>query len=84
MLFVLINCQELVDSKKDVKLAFPSLHIMGEIDPLLPDSLLLEELYADNTNRHTLKHSEGHNIPSIRTNLYPKIEDFLTLQMVGH
>ena len=54
---------------------------MGEIDPLLSDSLLLEKLYHDNSNRRNLRHDEGHNIPSIRTNLYPKIQEFLTLQM---
>lgn len=53
---------------------------MGDIDPLLPDSKILFDLYST-TSRNILMHEEGHNIPSIRTNLYPKINDFLDMQM---
>ena len=54
---------------------------MGLIDPLLSDSLILQELYTDNSNKIILKHEEGHNIPSMRTNLYLPIQKFLTFQM---
>jgi hypothetical protein len=54
---------------------------MGDIDPLLSDSKKLFDLYSDKS-RNILTHEEGHNIPSIRTNLYPKIQDFLDKQMI--
>jgi hypothetical protein len=57
------------------------MHIMGDIDPLLSDSKQLFDLYSDKS-RNILTHEEGHNIPSIRTNLYPKIQDFLDKQMI--
>lgn len=73
--------QELVD--KNPLFTTPSLHIMGSIDPLLPDSQLLHSLYSDTPKRETMVHEEGHNIPSMRTELYPKIQAFLTAQMIG-
>jgi predicted esterase len=50
----------------------PSLHIMGTADHLLPHSKQLEQMY-DVSNRQCLFHPEGHNIPSVRTNTYPKV-----------
>lgn len=76
---VLVILQELADNipSSEGLLRIPSLHIMGEIDPLLPDSLILESLYSAVPERVTLTHAEGHNIPSIRTNIYPQIQKFL-------
>lgn len=73
------TAQELADniSSGEPQFLIPSLHIMGEIDPLLPESLILESLYAAIPERVTLTHVEGHNIPSMRTNLYPQIEEFI-------
>jgi hypothetical protein len=51
---------------------FPSLHVMGTADHLLPQSKQLEQMY-DPMSRQCLFHPEGHNIPSVRTNTYPKI-----------
>jgi predicted esterase len=53
----------------------PSLHIMGESDPFLPHSQKLEAVFGG--KRTTMVHSEGHNIPSIRTNLYPQIDQWI-------
>jgi len=50
----------------------PSLHIMGTADHLLPHSKQLEQMY-DICSRQCLFHPEGHNIPSVRTNTYPKV-----------
>ena len=58
----------------------PSLHIMGQTDPLLHDSTVLKDLYADSSSRVIMMHEEGHNIPSIRTKLYPGIQRFLADQ----
>jgi predicted esterase len=53
-------------------LDIPSLHIIGRADPLLYRSERLLTFY--NPDKATiLYHSEGHNIPSIRTQLYPTI-----------
>ena len=35
---------------------------MGLIDPLLSDSLILQELYADNKNKIIFKHEDERNI----------------------
>lgn len=53
----------------------PSLHIMGESDPFLPQSKKLEALFGG--KRTTMVHAEGHNIPSMRTNLYPQIDKWI-------
>ena len=76
-----VSLQELSDNigpGQDL-LRTPSLHIMGDIDPLLPESLVLRDLYANTKDRVVLTHDEGHNIPSIRTGIYPKIQAFLDL-----
>jgi len=57
-------------------LEIPSLHIQGFEDPFLDHSKRLETLFADNSTT-IIEHQEGHNIPSIRTNVYQKISDFL-------
>ena len=60
-------------------LALPSLHIHGLADPYLELSQRLLDMYAQ-TGRALLQHEEGHNIPSIRTNLYAKINAWLAAQ----
>jgi Serine hydrolase (FSH1) len=73
--------QEMVDIiDKAALLRTPSLHIMGQADPLLPESKVLKDLYVDSTSRIIMMHEEGHNVPSIRTNLYPAIQRFLVDQ----
>ena len=57
-------------------IAVPSLHIMGEADPFLPESRKLQAMYAVGT-RTSLTHQETHNIPSLRTNLYPEINRWI-------
>lgn len=57
-------------------IALPSLHITGAADPFLSRSTALEGLYRDEM-RHALRHEEGHNIPSMRTELYPMINEWL-------
>ena len=57
-------------------LAVPSLHIHGAADQYLNLSESLANMYLA-SERTVLVHSEGHNIPSIRTNLYDKINDWL-------
>jgi Serine hydrolase (FSH1) len=78
-LFLNRTLQELADNISSVEPLFriPSLHIMGQEDPLLPENLILESLYAAIPERVTLSHIEGHNIPSIRTNIYPQIQKFI-------
>jgi hypothetical protein len=78
-LFLDRTLQELADviSSGEPLFRVPSLHVMGQQDPLLPDSLILESLYAATPDRVTLSHIEGHNIPSIRTNIYPQIQKFI-------
>ena len=48
------------------KLAVPTLHIMGEMDPLREHSKALASLFSDDLSQ-VVVHSEGHNIPSLRT-----------------
>jgi len=50
----------------------PSLHIVGLADDLLPLSRRLHNMFQTGTGT-LLEHSEGHNIPSIRTNLYQAV-----------
>jgi len=59
----------------------PSLHIHGLADPLLPYSQRLLAMY-EASNATLLQHTEGHNIPSIRTGLYPEINKWVKLQAV--
>jgi predicted esterase len=54
------------------EIVLPSLHVMGTADHLLPHSKQLEQMY-DPSTRQCLFHPEAHNIPSVRTNTYPKI-----------
>jgi len=70
-------------SKSPLALATPSLHIHGLADPLLPYSQRLVGMYAQQQQQHqqkfpcVLQHEEGHNIPSMKTGLYPKINEWL-------
>lgn len=61
------------------RLALPSLHIHGRADPYLDRSQRLLGLYGE-ASRALLLHEEGHNIPSIRTQLYAKINAWLAEQ----
>eukprot|EP01036_Dinobryon_divergens_P035239 gene35239-45633_t len=54
----------------------PSLHIHGLEDSRKPRSQRLQEYFEPST-RIVLSHSEGHNVPSIRTKLYPVIKDWI-------
>jgi hypothetical protein len=63
-------------SSSTVRLHTPSLHIIGQSDPYHPNSKILEQIY-DEKSRTTLIHSEGHNIPSIKTDLYPTIKEWI-------
>lgn len=54
----------------------PSLHIIGTADPYEAYCLKLYEQY-NRENRQLMRHEEGHNIPSIRTGLYPQIKAWL-------
>ena len=57
-------------------LPIPSLHIIGAEDSYLPQ---LEQLvtWYDPSQAKVCRHSEGHNIPSIRTELYPEINAYI-------
>jgi len=67
--------------KSPLALATPSLHIHGLADPLLPYSQRLVGMYAQQQQQQqlpcVLQHEEGHNIPSMKTGLYPKINEWL-------
>ena len=65
--------KDLAEEEPRVELRTPSLHIHGTSDPLLPYSQRLLAMFADSPRRTLLQHTEGHNIPSIRTGLYPKV-----------
>lgn len=53
-----------------------SLHIYGKADPLYEKSKTLKDLYNDE-KVFLLEHDEGHNIPSINTNIYSNINQWL-------
>jgi hypothetical protein len=59
--------------------SIPSLHLIGNEDRFKPYSERLLEHY-DPSQRKVLYHGEGHNIPSIRTELYPEIKAWIQLQ----
>eukprot|EP01036_Dinobryon_divergens_P026076 gene26076-34684_t len=59
------------------KISMPSLHLMGSADPFLSRSRLLRADFYEEASSTVLEHGEGHNIPSIRTNLYPAISQWL-------
>lgn len=61
-------------------MAVPSIHIMGRADPLLSHSRQLATMYRD-ADRILLEHDEGHNIPSIRTEIYPRVAEWIQDQM---
>ena len=54
----------------------PSLHLIGDEDPYKDRCHCLVNYYAAN-KRTIITYPEGHNIPSIRTNIYPQILDWL-------
>jgi hypothetical protein len=68
-LFVLIFAK-----REDI--GIPSLHLLGDIDPLRDECVRLQDYYEP-TARAVLEHDEGHNIPSMRTGLYPRISEWL-------
>ena len=53
-----------------------SLHIYGTGDPAYEKSKILKEVY-NNEKAVVLEHNEGHNIPSINTNIYSFIKGWL-------
>lgn len=53
-----------------------SLHIYGKSDPAYEKSKILEKIY-NNQRSLVLEHDEGHNIPSINTNIYSAIKEWL-------
>ena len=57
-------------------ITIPSLHIHGEADPYLERSKGLLK-YFDSSCATVLNHSEGHQIPSIRTKVYNQINTWL-------
>ncbi len=61
---------------QDKKIAIPSLHVMGRADPLLAQSRALVQLF-DEDSRTLMEHEEGHNIPSLRSGLYPGITQWI-------
>lgn len=65
----------------DSVVQLPSLHIMGQADFLLPQSKELEAQF-DSTLKSSMLHEEGHNIPSIRTKLYPLIKSWVEKHVV--
>mmetsp|Transcript_22062 Transcript_22062/g.37356 ORF Transcript_22062/g.37356 Transcript_22062/m.37356 type:complete len:246 (+) Transcript_22062:19-756(+) len=61
-------------------LGVPTLHIMGANDPFIEQSRKLTTFFDSHTST-LLNHGEGHNIPSLRTGLYPEIDAWLQSQM---
>lgn len=53
-----------------------SLHIFGTGDPFYEKSKILKEVYS-NEKAVVLEHNEGHNIPSINTNTYSFIKEWM-------
>jgi len=65
-----------MNDTSDDKICFPSLHLYGSADPLYESCKNLEKFYDEN-QRTSMEHNEGHNIPSIRTTLYPSIKTWI-------
>lgn len=59
-------------SEDEEPLDIPSLHLIGTQDSLMPRSKKLLEHFREE-KRTVLYHNEGHNVPSMRTGLYPEI-----------
>jgi predicted esterase len=64
--------KEINDNAVDID----SLHIYGRSDPVYEKSKILEKIY-NNQRSVALEHDEGHNIPSINTNIYSDIKEWL-------
>ena len=62
------------------KIDIPSLHLVGLADPYLSRSRLLFSEFYEPDKRTLLEHEETHNVPSIRTGLYPTIKDWVAKQ----
>lgn len=60
-----------------LSIALPSLHLIGEQDSYQQRSRTLASWYKDST---VMTFNEGHNIPSMRTGLYPAISSWLQAQ----
>lgn len=58
------------------KISLPNLHIQGAEDPYFSSSKRLEAFY-ESDKKLVMVHEEGHNIPTIRTELYPLINDWV-------
>jgi hypothetical protein len=61
---------------QEAHLLLPSLHIMGCRDFVYTRSVDLTNYY-DASMRVVLEHGEGHNIPSMRSGLYPIISEWV-------
>jgi len=70
-------CVRKQDPDLHCKITLPSLHLMGSADPYLSRSRQLRKDFYESTSSTVLEHDEGHNIPSIRTQLYPVISQWL-------
>ena len=55
----------------------PSLHLMGKDDPFLRLSHLLKDACYDVELKTEMIHEEAHNIPSIRTGIYPQVKAWI-------
>lgn len=57
-------------------ISLPSLHIIGENDPLIDKCHRLTQLYSD-ISRTVLHHTEDHRVPTMATHVYPSIHTWL-------
>ena len=53
---------------------------MGEKDPYFNDSKSLSNRIYENDTKKVIIFNEGHNIPSIRTNIYPEVKEWIYSQ----
>ena len=53
---------------------------MGLADPYLPFSKQLVNIYNEECMTQ-MEHKEGHQIPSLRTNIYQEVNNWLNIQL---
>ena len=61
-----------------MKISIPSLHLVGFKDRFLVRSMLLYSNFYDEKSTTIIGHGETHQVPSIKTNIYPAIKGWLT------
>lgn len=71
------------EGREFAPLEVASLHIMGARDPFRDYSLLLARDWYAEGRRQTVEHTEAHNIPSMRTGLYPMIRAWIAQRFVS-